>query len=467
LAKELEASVAEFIWSLDRGALRGEVLGPLKRAALDCLAAILSGRSEPVSLKVLKHVTQAAPDGQATIVGHAARATAEGAALVNGTMGHACDYDDVSTSMWGHATAPVLPAVLAIAELENLSGADFLVGFLAGIEVETKLGAAAAPVHYEAGWHPTGSIGVFGAAAGTAKALGLDRDATRAALGIAASRAAGIRENFGTMTKPLHVGFAARDGLEAALLARLGVTASRQALDGTYGFLNVLAAGHRAADDLPRRLGNPFDIVDPGLAFKLYPSCSDTHASVDVALALRERHEIDAAAIRRVRAGIAPMVASNLVYHRPKTAAESKFSLEFCLAAALLRGRLGLAEFAPGVVDDPPIQDLIARIEVYIDPTLVPDDGPRFCWPASVEIATESGQSFKAIEANARGHPDKPMSAAELEAKFCDCAAPVLDRAAMRRVIDMVGRLETVRSIRELTQELAPVGASPFAAARA
>src|SRR5207249_832082 len=158
----------------------------LKPAVLDCLACILSGRSEDVSLRAVSHVLRHGGAGPATVLGHRNRASIEDAALVNGTMGHACDYDDVSMSMWGHATAPVLPAALAIAESRNLSGREFLLAFLAGLEVEIKLGAAAAPVHYDAGWHATATMGIFGAAVAAAKGLGLGRDAVQAALGIAA-----------------------------------------------------------------------------------------------------------------------------------------------------------------------------------------------------------------------------------------------------------------------------------------
>jgi 2-methylcitrate dehydratase PrpD len=459
LTTPLATRIGAFVEGLDDRALTGELLDRLKPAVVDCLASILSGRSEEVSRQALSHVARHG-DGPATIVGYRRRASVEDAAFVNGTMGHACDYDDVSLTMWGHATAPVLPAALAIAEWRDLSGREFLLAFLAGLEVEIKLGAVAAPVHYDAGWHPTSTVGIFGATVGAAKALGLGHTAVQAALGIAASGAAGLRENFGTMTKPLHVGFAARNGVEAALLATAGVTAAPSALDGTYGFLNVLARGHAPADDLPERLGRPFDVVKPGLAYKMYPSCSDTHPSVDAALELRSRHALQPAAIGRVRAGVTAVVASNLVHHQPKTPLECKFSLEFCVAAALARGRLSLAEFSPGVLDDPVIRGLMPRVEIWPDPTLGSSGEPSFCWPASIEVATVDGQTFRAVEAVARGHPDKPATAQDLERKFTECAAPVLDAGAVRRVLDLLSHLEELPRICDLTRELAG-GAEP------
>jgi 2-methylcitrate dehydratase PrpD len=453
----LATRIAAFVEGLDTRALTDEVLHHLKPAALDCLACILGGRSERVSLIALAQVTRRGGEGPATIIGHRPRRSLEDAALVNGTMGHACDYDDVSLTMWGHATAPVLPAALAVAEAGNASGRDFLLAFLAGLEVEIKLGAAAAPVHYDAGWHPTATLGIFGAAVAGAKALGLDRTGIATALGIAASCAAGLRENFGTMTKPLHVGFAARNGLECALLAASSVTAAASALDGTYGFLNVLARGHGPTDELSERLGRPFDVVEPGLAYKMYPSCSDTHPSVDAVLDLRARHRLPPADIRLVRAGVMPMVASNLVHHNPKTVLESKFSLEFCVATALARGRLSLAEFSPGILEDGEIRALMARVEMWEDPQLRTGAEASFCWPASIEIRTVGGQTFRAVEAVGRGHPDKPASIHDLEQKFRECAAPVLAPEAVGRVLELVSRLEEVPRVCDLTRELTPV----------
>jgi 2-methylcitrate dehydratase PrpD len=450
----LATRIAAFVEGLDARTLTGEVLNHLKPAVLDCLACMLSGCSQDVTRAVVSHVVQFGSPGPATIVGHPRRASLEDAALANGTMGHACDYDDVSLTMWGHATAPVLPAALAVAEAQDLSGREFLLAFLTGLEVEVKLGAAVAPVHYDAGWHPTATVGIFGAAVGAAKALGLGREGVRAALGIAASCAGGLRENFGTMTKPLHVGFAARGGLESALLAASGVTAAATALDGTYGFLSVLAPGHGPADDLPERLGRPFDIVKPGLAYKLYPSCSDTHPSVDAALTLRSRYALEPAAIRRVRAGVTPMVASNLVHHEPRTPLESKFSLEFCVTAALARGRLSLAEFAPGVLDEPEIRALIGRVEMWEDPELQTGREPTFCWPASIEIETVDGRTVRAVETVGRGHPDKPATAEDLERKFRECAEPVLAPEGVGRVLGLLSRLEELPSVRDLTREL-------------
>ena len=456
MSTDLEQGLGDFVAGLDHAVLTEEVLVALKRAVLDCLAVIVGGSGEEVARKVVGLVTREAPDGPASVVGSRRRTSLAGAALANGTMGHALDYDDVSWTMFAHATAPVLPAVLAISEWKGHGGRDLLLAFLAGLEVEMKLGAAAAPVHYEAGWHSTGTLGTFGAAAGAAKALGLDATGVQTALGIAASRASGLRENFGTMTKPLHVGFAARDGLEAALLASLGVTSGGAAIAGSFGFLDVLAPGHGGVDGLLERLGNPFDMVEPGLAYKLYPSCGDTHAGVDAVLSLRGEHGLDPEHIVRVKCGITPLAATNLVHSDPKTPLAAKFSMEYCLAAALVRGRLGLQEFLPDAVVDPAIRSLLERVEVRAHPRLSSPDEVSICTPAIVEIETADGRVLEKGVWTMRGHPENPLSAMELGDKFRACAEGVLAPAAAERAIDLIDRLETVATLSDLVDALTP-----------
>lgn len=467
MAETVETKIAEFVVTLDARTLTPEILVPLRHGVLDCIACILSGSREAVAAPAVEHARRGARNGSATIIGFSGRAGLDGAAFANGTLGHASDYDDISWSMWGHATAPVLPAVLAVAESRNLSGRDFLVAFLAGLEVEARLGEAAAPMHLDLGWHPTGTIGTFGAAAGAAKALGLDVGGIRTAIGIAASRAAGIRENFGTMVKPMHVGFAARDGLEAALLAAAGVTASATAVDGSFGFLNTLAKGHQAAAAVFDRLGKPFDIVRPGLSYKMYPSCSDTHPSVDGVLELKRKHGLSPKQVRRLRSGLMANVYGNLTYHQPKTAAESKFSLEYCTAAAMVHDRLTLTEFVPGALENRDVQELLARTEAWVDPALPKDKVKGFASPASVDIETVDGRTLRTVVVDATGHPERPMTEDELKMKFEQCADGTLDKRATQRAIDLILKLDTLPDVRGLAATLTPAAPQRRAAAGA
>jgi 2-methylcitrate dehydratase PrpD len=451
----LEFRIAKWISNVDGQTLPPAVVEKLKLATLDTLAAILSGVTEAVTQKVIPFVTEPANRGEASIIGHRVHARLAGAALANGTMAHACDYDDSSWTMWGHPTAPVLAAVLAIAEHRNLSGIKFLTGVAVGLEIEKALGLGCQPEHYHRGYHPTGSLGVFGATAGAAKMLGLDPERTQMALGISASRAAGLRGNTGTMTKPLHVGFAARDGVEAALFAGAGVTASPSAISGPLGFFDVCAPDHGELQWIVDRLGNPFDVIDPGLSPKLYPSCSETHSAVDAILEMRAEG-LRPSDVRRIRCGITPAARDNLVYSNPTTSLQAKFSQEYCLAAPLVRGKLGLAEFDLEVVNSPAVRDLIARIDVAVHPDLTGSDSVAFSSPSIVEVDTNDGRTLRKLVREMKGHPKNPLAPTDIEAKFIECGDRVLPKDMVRRALAKIQKLDQLTSINELVGDLRP-----------
>ena len=437
--------IGKWTAGLDRSVLSQAVIEKLKLATLDTIAAILSGVNESVVQRVMTYVSETEGQGQISIVGHIGRASLTGAALINGTMAHACDYDDLSWTMWGHPSAPVVPAVLAVAEQKKLSGIDFLIGLAVGIEVEKTLGLACQPEHYLRGYHPTGSIGVFGAAAGAAKMLNLEPEGVQMALGLSASRAAGLRINFGTMTKPLHVGFAARDGIEAALLAGLGVTASPKGLDGPFGFFDVGAPDHKEVGWIVDRLGNPFEVIEPGLLPKLYPSCSETHASVDAILEMRAEG-LRPSDVKLIRAGVTPAARDNLTYDNPTTPLQAKFSQTYCLAAPLVHGKLGLAEFDTENIMNPAVRDLINRVEVKIHPDLSGSDLVSFSSPAIIEVETIDGRTLKKIVREMRGSPQNPLTTADIEAKFIECGDRVLPRSQVRSALAKIGRLQRTRN---------------------
>jgi 2-methylcitrate dehydratase PrpD len=447
------SQIANWVVGLDRHKLSKAVIDKLKLAALDTIAAILSGVSESVVQRVMTYACETGDKEQASIIGHSTRTSLPSAALINGTMAHACDYDDSSWTMWGHPTAPVLPAVLAVAERRNLSGMDFLIGLAAGLEVEKTLGLACQPEHYLRGYHPTGSIGIFGAATGAAKMLDLDIEHVQMALGLSVSRAAGLRINFGTMTKPLHVGFAARDGIEAAMLAELGVTASPMAIDGPFGFFDVGAPDHKETDWIVDRLGNPFEVIDPGLLPKLYPSCSETHAAVDAILQMHAEG-LRPSDVRRIRAGVTPAARANLTYDNPATPLQAKFSQTYCLAAPLVYGKLGLAEFDPENVMNPAVRDLMGRVEVEIHPDLSGSDSVSFSSPAIVEVETNDGRTLRKLVREMRGSPQNPLAPSDIEAKFIECGDRVLPKSQVRSALAKIKKLDQLKSINELIVDL-------------
>lgn len=451
----LSARFGEWIVALDGSTLREDVLSKLKLAVLDTLASILAGAREEVVVRMLPYVTDGASGGDAAIIGHRIRTRPDAAALVNGTMAHACDYDDSSWTMWGHPSAPVLPAVLAIGERDDLSGLDLLTSFAAGLEIEKAIGQGSQPDHYQRGYHPTGSVGVFGATGAVAKLLGLTTDQIQMAFGIAVSRAAGLRVNFGTMTKPMHVGFAARDGLEAAIFAQLGMTGHPAAIEGHLGFFEVLAPEAKRAEEVSNRLGNPFEVIEPGLSPKLYPACSESHAAVDAILEMRA-DGLKPSDVSRIRCGITPAAKSNLVYPRPVTPLQAKFSQEYCVAAALVRGKLGLQEFTFEALKDHGIQDVLHKTEAAVHPELSGADSVTFSSPAIVEVETKAGKILRKLVREMKGHPKNPLSETDIREKFIECASTVLPQKKIRGALDKIVHLEKVTSVRSLVADLIP-----------
>src|SRR6266545_5166517 len=289
-----------------------------RRAILDCLGVMLAGSAEPAARIVQKVADAEGGTPLCTVVGTGRRSGAVWAALCNGTAAHALDFDDTNFAMMGHPSAPVLSAALAAAELALADGRALVHAFLLGFEVETSLAEVLNPPHYERGWHATCTLGTLGAAAAAARLLGLDAMQTRTALAIAASQASGLKENFGTMTKPFHAGHAARSGVLSALLAREGFTASEQALEGPQGYFAVLGAGKREERAL-ERLGAPWKILASGVAVKPYPSCACTHSIIDGALELRRTHHIEPDDVAEVTIGVNQVVPRILIHSNPRS----------------------------------------------------------------------------------------------------------------------------------------------------
>ena len=296
-----------------------------RRAILDCLGVMLAGSAEPAA-RILQQVALA--EGGlplATVVGTGRRTGAVWAALCNGTAAHALDFDDTNFALMGHPSAPVLAAALAAGELATADGRAVLHAFLLGFEVETTLAEVINPAHYEHGWHATCTLGTLGAAAAAARLLGLDAGQTRHALAVAASQSSGLKENFGTMTKPFHAGHAARSGVLSALMAREGWTASEHAIEGPQGFFAVLGAGKRAMEPLGT-LGAPWKITTTGVAVKPYPSCACTHSIIDGALELHRVQGVRAEDVEELTVGVCAGVPRILIHSRPRTGLEAKWS---------------------------------------------------------------------------------------------------------------------------------------------
>ena len=422
--------------------------GAAARALLDTVGVTLAGAAEPAA-RIVQRVVGQDGAGPCTVLGTALRSSAGHAALANGTAAHALDYDDMCFVSLAHPSAPLVAAALAAAEIAGASGAALLDAYVVGFELEGRLGRAMNPRHYQRGWHCTATLGTIGAAAAASRLLGLDVAAAGHALAIAASEASGLKENFGTMVKPLHAGLAARNGVLAALLAQAGMTASRAAIEGPQGFLAAMDSERPSLEPFAADLGSRWEIVDTGITVKLYPSCAGTHPTLDAILDLKRSAGFGADEVEAIEIGVDPIVPTILLYDRPSSGLEGKFSMPFCAAAAIVHGRVGIETFAEATLREPAIVALQARVTMRVDPTLDPS-APSLT-QARVAIRLRGGRVLTASANGARGYPERPASDDELATKFMSCATQALSEESARDLLASLRDVESISDVRELT----------------
>jgi 2-methylcitrate dehydratase PrpD len=448
--------IAERLSAIRYGDLPSEALHWAKVAILDTVGVTLAGAGEPCA-QIAERVLAfgSAHDAGSLIFGGNRRTAPLDAALINGTAAHALDFDDVSNSLGGHPSAPILPALFALGEQLDcretpIGGRDFIAAYVAGFETETRIARGVNFHHYEKGWHPTATLGTFGAAAACCHLSGLDRAKTAQALSIAASLAAGIKANFGTMTKPLHIGHAARSGLFAAMLAREGFTANDAALEHKQGFLPVFnGAGNFDETAILRDWGNPYDIVRPGLGLKRHPCCGSTHPALDALLQLRAEYSIELGKVARIDSWTHPRRLAHTDRPDPQTGLDAKFSVQYCLARTLLNGEIVLEDFEGETFNDPTTRMLMRRIHAAPHP-----DGDA-AHGAEVRVTFDDGRTMAArVDAAVGRGPDHPLPSEALFAKFANCAGRALPpkqaemlRASLLRLDDMPSLRAVIASI--------------------
>ena len=420
-------------------------------AVLDTVGVILAGAGEPAS-QIVQRVVAAEGGTGCQVFGASAGSSPTGAALANGTAAHALDYDDMCFVSLAHPSAPLVPAAFAAAEVARASGAALLDAYVVGFEIEGRLGALMNPRHYQRGWHCTSTLGAIGAAAAACRLLGLDGESTGHALAIAASEASGLKENFGTMVKPLHAGLAARNGVLAALLARDGMTASALAIEGPQGFLRAMDSQGTAAGDAIADLGARWQILETGITVKLYPSCAGTHPSLDLILDMRREHGFTAADVERIEIDVDSITPTVLIYDRPATDLEAKFSMPFCAAAAVVDGHVGLETFEATHLTDPAVMSLMERVTMTVDKGF--DNGAPALTQARVTLRLRGGRIDSRTAAGARGYPANPASDAELDAKFLACAERALSKASSKRALELLRRIGETDDIRAVARQL-------------
>lgn len=423
------------------------------QALLDFVGVAVAGMDEPLARILREQVDAEGGNPQAALLGTASRANVRQAALVNGSAGHAHDYDDVHDAMIGHPTVPVAPAVLALAEHLGRSGAEALTAFCAGVETECILGRYAGPSHYARGWHATATLGTFGAAAAAASLLHLDREATAAALGIAGTRAAGLKSQFGTMCKPLHAGHAAATGVEAALLASRGFTSRLDLLETRQGFM-ATQSGDPSLDRFYAALATP-DFV-PDICFKYHAACYLTHSAIEAALHLKRRHGLHASDVRRVEVQVNAGHFDVCNIAEPATGLEAKFSLRFTVALALAgEDTASIALFDDALTRRPDLVALRDRVSVLAN------ERPRA--ETRVSVHTADGRVLESEANVAIPATDLDAQWQRLAEKFHVLAAPVLGPRAAEAVEDACRRLPELARLEELTVTARPESVVPLA----
>jgi len=450
--------IAEWVRTTNYEDIPEEVVTIAKRSILDFIGVTLAGSKQPVAKIVKRYINEVNGKQQATVIGLGIKASCTEAAWANGLLGHYLDFDDLLVPMPGvegiHITAPILPAALAIGERYNKSGKEVIEAYILGCEVTYKVGSGVDPSHSGLGWHPTATKGIFGATVAAGRLLGLSKEEMSYALGIAGSETAGLRENFGTMTKSFHIGHAASGGVKASILAKLGFNSSKTIFEGKDGFCKVLSKDARI-DEITKNIGEPFCL--PQVRLKLYPSCGNSHTAIEAALSLRNQYNLQAIGaedIAEIRLKCDP---TNILIERlekPSTGLMGKFSLPFCMALALTEGAVTVSQFTDEKVKEPKIVAIMEKIKIIPAPELRPSgDTAR---PAIVEIALKNGGRVVSTRVDfPQGSIENPISDEELCQKYRSCASGLLSEREIEKSVELIMNLEKIDDIAELLNILA------------
>jgi 2-methylcitrate dehydratase PrpD len=431
-----------------------------KRCIIDGIGVILAGIAEPCALIVRDHVLSIGGHQECSFLGQKQnRVPAHLAALVNGTAGHAMDWDDTALAKTPdkavllHPTLPLLAAVLAMGEKLAVSGQALLTAFITGFEVECKIAEAIHPDHWFRGFHTSNTCGIFGATAAVAKLMGLDAERVRSAFGIAASMAAGINVNHGTMVKPLHMGRAAENGIVCAQLSASGYQSHPDALESHKGFFHAFAGGFDP-EKIQGKLGRPFSILDPGVCIKPYPCGVVGHQPMEGMKDLAIEHDLQPEDVAHVKVSTGSNVLppkGPLVYKIAQTALQGKFCVPFQIACMIIRRKAGLREFSDEFVQSAPVQEMMGRIEAVIDPEI--DALGRDKIVSIIEVQLKDGRILRGKSPELyRGGPQNPLSREALAEKFNDCVQQILKPDQAEKLMGCIESLEDLDSIRELVK---------------
>jgi 2-methylcitrate dehydratase PrpD len=446
--------MAQFIVETRPEDIPHQVFAAAKTAILDTVGVTLAAVNEPVAERIILYVRNANHPAQATVFGADLQTGRSLAALANGTLGHALDFDDTNWMLNGHASVVVLPAVLAEAEMRNASGQEVLEAYIIGFEVSSKIGSGANMGLYNNGWHPTSTIGALGAAAAISRLRGFNLEQTSTALGLAASQASGVRANFGTMTKPLHAGLAAEAGVRACDFTETGITANPQILEAPNGYCESFSGKDNfRLNDIVDRLGNPFVLETPGNNLKPYPCCMSAHASIDALRDLIDENDLSVDRVERIDVHLMKPNMMNLSYNRPKTGLQGKFSAEYTLSRILMDRTLRLETFTDDAVNDPAAREMVEKVHVHL--AEVPEWRQGAARPATVAVLTKDGSTLTKKNSISRGNAVRPMTEEEVHGKFRDCAKRNFGPEKIEEALALLTQLEAQPEIRTLVSLVA------------
>jgi 2-methylcitrate dehydratase PrpD len=439
-------ALAAYVTSSTLEAIPADVRQEAKRALLNYLGCALGGSIEPALDIAIATLVPYSGKPTAVVLGRRERFDPLHAALLNGIGSHVHEYDDTLPKNYIHPSVPVASALFAHASAHPVSGRDFVHAFILGFEVESRIGNAVYPAHYEAGWHITSTTGVFGAAAASAKLLGLTTRQMIWAFGLAATQAAGIREMFGSMAKSFQPGRAAQNGYTAALLARADFTAGERALEGPRGFAAVTAREFDLAK-ITAGLGIEFDLR--ANAYKPYACGLVVHPTIDGCSQIRAQHHPDPAAIAAVRLRVAPLVLDLCNKSDLKRALESKYSIYHAAAIGLVRGKGGLQEFTEDAVRDPALARIRGITTAVADPSVTEDQ-------VRIEVSMRNGERFELFVEQSLGNVHRPLSNAQLEEKFRDQAVLALPAATVDALIERSWAIDALEDVGDLCRATIP-----------
>lgn len=428
-----------------------------KHFVLDCIGVMAAGAWEPAAGVAARLVREEYGPGPCTVVAGGS-SSPSGAALANGTAAHALDFDDTHHPGFLHPSAVLVRCLLAMSEQTRASGQAVIVAYVYGLDVMHALTSAINPSHYARGWHATATVGTVMASVAAGKLLELPAGELEAAIAIAGSQSAGLRCNFGSMTKPLHAGLAARNGVASAKLASQGFTATRGALEAEHGYLDLFAPdANWSTDTILGGLNHRFEAAVTGLAVKQYASCGATHPPIEALLTLRARHSLAPDDVAEIVCVINPLVTEILIHHRPATGLQGKFSLEYCLTVALVDGAAGSAQFFDARAADPAIRAVLERVTFKTDPTV--GLAADMSWGARVMLRLTNGSEVCCDVDVAKGKwAGTRLSDAEIEAKFRACTASVgMPTDSAGEIAEMAAHLDSLDEAGDLMRPLAAV----------